>query len=696
VLLVFGVGVLLLILFANGLSTQTTGRSITNDPSRHPALSRSRPLLTADGDRLRSPQPAPRRRIALTFDDGPDPKWTPRVVAMLKRMRVPATFFVLGSQVVRHPEIVRAVHESGFQIGNHTFSHADLAGIAGWQRDLQVELTETAIAAAAGVRPRLLRPPYSSTTDAITTEQARDLTPLAKRGHVIALSELDGRDWQRPGVEQIIANITPRGAQGGVVLLHDAGGDRGETLSAVRRLVPRLRKRGFRFVTLSELLGVPPSAIEVPATSSERLRGQLLIGALTVARWITAALTLMLIVMGALTLLRLGLAVVLARRHAAAYRRRTPDPAFAPPVSLVVPVFNESVDVEHCVRSLATVEYPDVEVIVVDDGSADGTAQIVEQLGLERVRVVRQANGGKPVALNRGIAEARHDILVMVDGDTMFEPQTLRRLVAPLADEKVGGVSGNTKVANRSGLLGRWQHIEYVVGFNLDRRMYEVLQCMPTVPGAIGAFRRAALADAGGLSRATLAEDTDLTLGIGRAGWRVVYAEDALAWTDAPGSLGDLWRQRYRWAFGTLQAVWKHRAALWQRGEPPAGRRAIPYLLLFQIVLPLLGPLVDIFALYGIIFLDPVKIFEFWLGFTVVQLATAVYAFRLDREPIRDVALLPLQQFVYRQLMYLVVVESVVTAVRGVRLGWLHVARTGHFEAATAAPGAGDNDRAAS
>ena len=172
---------------------------------------------------------------------------------------------------------------------------------------------------------------------------------------------------------------------------------------------------------------------------------------------------------------------------------------------------------------------------------------------------------------------------------------------------------------------------------------------------------------------------------------RVVYAEDARAWTDAPASLGDLWRQRYRWAFGTLQAVWKHRSALWRRGEPPAARRSLPYLLVFQITLPLLGPLVDVFAVYGILFLDPVKIIAFWGAFTLIQLATAVYAFRLDHERLRDVALLPLQQLVYRQLMYLVVVESVISALRGLKVGWLHVVRTGHFDASpdVAAPADG-------
>jgi cellulose synthase/poly-beta-1,6-N-acetylglucosamine synthase-like glycosyltransferase len=247
-------------------------------------------------------------------------------------------------------------------------------------------------------------------------------------------------------------------------------------------------------------------------------------------------------------------------------------------------------------------------------------------------------------------------------------------------------VSGNTKVANRAGLLGRWQHIEYVMGFNLDRRMFEVLQCMPTVPGAIGAFRREALDQVGGMSGQTLAEDTDVTLAIGRKGWRVVHADDARAWTDAPPTFGDLWRQRYRWAYGTLQSAWKHRAAMWRRGEGKIGRRALPYLLLFQFLLPLLSPLVDVLAIYGLLFFNPLVVAAYWLGFGALQMATAVYGFRLDGESLRPLWALPLQQFVYRQLMYLVLIESLISALRGLRIGWQQVRRTGHFDVAPTEP----------
>jgi cellulose synthase/poly-beta-1,6-N-acetylglucosamine synthase-like glycosyltransferase len=299
---------------------------------------------------------------------------------------------------------------------------------------------------------------------------------------------------------------------------------------------------------------------------------------------------------------------------------------------------------------------------------------------------VRKVNGGKASALNAGIAASSAPVVVMVDGDTVFEPEALRRLVQPLGDPTVGAVSGNTKVGNRGGMLGRWQHIEYVTGFNLDRRMYEVLQCTPTVPGAIGGFRRDALVEVGGVPGDTLAEDTDLTLAIGRTGRRVVYAEDARAWTEAPSSLGDLWRQRYRWSYGTMQAVWKHKGALLTRDprERRIGRLALPYMILFQILLPILAPLVDLFALYGLLFSNALPVLAFWLGFNALQLLLAGFAFRMDNESLRPLWALPLQQFVYRQLMYVVIIESTVSALVGARAHWRHLTRTGDVEVKTA------------
>jgi cellulose synthase/poly-beta-1,6-N-acetylglucosamine synthase-like glycosyltransferase len=357
--------------------------------------------------------------------------------------------------------------------------------------------------------------------------------------------------------------------------------------------------------------------------------------------------------------------------------------AWLPDVSIVVPAYNEQKGIAACVRSLSAADYPNLDIVVVDDGSTDDTAAIVANLALPNVRLLRQANAGKPAALNNGIQAARHDILILVDGDTVFEPDAVRALVTPFAQSDIGAVSGNTKVGNRGGLLGRWQHIEYVIGLNLDRRMFDVLHCMPTVPGAIGAFRREALEEVNGISEDTLAEDTDLTMAICRAGWRVLYAADARAWTEAPASLGQLWRQRYRWCYGTIQAVWKHRGAIRQSGDAgKLGRRGLPYLLAFHVLFPLLAPVMDVAALYALVVSSPSpSLFYVWLGFLAMQLLSAAYAFRLDGERLRPLWSLPLQQIAYRQLIYLVVVHSMASAFYGLRLRWQVMRRTGQLDA---------------
>ena len=683
-LLALVLSAVLLLLLAHGLTAHRTGDSAAGGAATGPrVLDEGETVLGLDRGRLVGEPLAATRRVALSFDDGPDSKWTPRIAATLKRLGVPATFFVVGERVVRHPEVVRELHENGFEIGNHTFNHSDLVGGADWERNLQLSLTESAIAGAAGIRPRLVRPPYSATPDQVGRSEEDDFRSIAKRGYLVALSDLDSEDWRRPGAAEIVRNSTPRGERGGIVLMHDGGGDRSQTLKAVERLVPALRARGFEFVSISRMLGAPRGELEPSASEGESLRGDLLLVTLAIAGAIAGLLTAMLVPIAALAVLRAFVVVVLARRQARRWRRIPRPAGFTPPVSIVVPAYNEAAGIEAAVRSLAGSDYPEFEVIVVDDGSSDGTGEIVERLGLADVKVIREANRGKAEALNLGLACARHEIIVAVDADTVFEPGTVRRLVRPLAEPDVGAVAGNAKVGNRRGMLGRWQHIDYVTGFNLDRRLYDVLQCMPTVPGAIGAFRRAALEAVGGFSPDTLAEDTDLTIALGRSGWKVAYVEEARGFTETPATLAALWRQRYRWSFGTMQSVWKHRAAILRPSGGSIGRVGLPYLIAFQIVLPLLAPLIDLIALYGLLFLDPAPVLIYWGSFNLLMLAMAVYAFRLDGESLRVLWALPLQQFVYRQLMYLVVIQSIASAAQGARLRWSHAERSGDIEVAT-------------
>ncbi len=680
-------------LLVQGVARQEVGRSSTSSSGEAaPGLAGIGPVFDPSMADIRSVT-APAKEVALTFDDGPDPTWTPRILAVLARHQVPATFFVVGGKVSAHPGLVRAELRAGHEVGSHTFTHADLGAVSGVRADAELSLTQVALAGAAGINTSLLRLPYSSVPGDLTTGEFRAARAAARFGYLIVATTQDGEDWRRPGVDRIVANATPPPGQGGVVLLHDAGGNRAQTVAAVDRLISTLQGQGYRFVTVSQLAGLAPGTAMKRVSTPAHVQGLGLLWVIRLAVLITGLLTGLMVPIGALSMAR-GLAVVvLARRHARTDEYpETGGPR--PPVSIIVPAFNEEVGIAAAVGSLAASRYANFEVLVVDDGSTDRTAEIVESLALPGVQLLRQANGGKPSALNTGIAAAAHDVIVMVDGDTVFEPDTVANLVRPFVDPGVGAVSGNTKVGNRGGLLGRWQHVEYVLGFNLDRRMYDTLRCMPTIPGAIGAFRREALTAVGGVSGDTLAEDTDLTMAINRAGWRAVYVDDAKAWTEAPATLSALWRQRYRWCYGTIQAMWKHRAAVREGG--PLGRYGIPYLLMFQVLLPLLAPAIDLFALYGLLFLDPLPVFFYWASFNLLQFAIGVYAFRLDDERLGPLAAVPLQQLVYRQMMYLVLIQSIITAVVGRRLRWQTLRRTGGLQVPTAAATSRSDDELAS
>jgi cellulose synthase/poly-beta-1,6-N-acetylglucosamine synthase-like glycosyltransferase/peptidoglycan/xylan/chitin deacetylase (PgdA/CDA1 family) len=631
----------------------------------------------------------PPRTSALTFDDGPDPVWTPKVLAVLREHHVKATFFVVGSQVARYPDLVRQMVADGHEIGVHSFTHPDLKMLSGWRRQLEYAQTQLAITHAAGVRTTLVRFPYSSEAVAVDDAEWTLVREAGRMGYVTVVNDTDSHDWATPGVDAIVANALPHDYSGVISLWHDAGGDRSQTVAALDRFIPEMTARGYRFTTVSEGLNLALAEAAtpyrmtwaLPTANSERVQAAVLVWGIRIADDVFALLAVLFVVVGVLTFGRTALLFLLAGRHAR--RRRARDWSWGPPVtdpvSVIVPAYNEKEGIAAAVRSLAMGDHPGgIEVIVVDDGSTDGTADIAAGLGLPNVRVVRKPNGGKASALNTGIALARHDLVVMVDGDTVFEPDSVRHLVQPFADPQVGAVAGNVKVGNRDSLVAKWQHIEYVIGFNLDRRLYETLRCMPTVPGAIGAFRRDALRYAGNITEDTLAEDTDITMALCRAGWKVVYEESARAWTEAPATLRQLWKQRYRWSYGTMQAMWKHRHAVFERGASGRfGRRGLPFLVLFGVLLPLLAPVIDVLALYGLLFLDRAETVLIWVVMLALQAITAVVAFRLDREKLRVLWALPLQQFVYRQLMYLVLIQSLTTALTGGRLRWQKLQRTG-------------------
>ncbi|MEU7480339.1 glycosyltransferase [Lentzea sp. NPDC042327] len=573
----------------------------------------------------------PDRTVALAFHGGPDPKWTPHLLGALREADVKATFFVLGTQVTRNPEVTARIAAEGHRIGIDGFrTEGD------WVNPLDLAFAQAALADVLGVHTRLVGAPV----------------------------EVDSGDREHQDIGTLVRMSLAQGR--GVVRLHDDGSIGADI---ARQLA---RTPGLRFAQLGDGVTAagPAERFTGAVTGWAQRNGGVVVAVMGTAIAVAALLGIL------RTLMQLGLAHT--DRRLRRESEHAPPPWTAPPVSVIIPAYNEAVNIAATVRSIAANDHlADVEVVVVDDGSTDGTADRAEELGLPGVTVLRQDNQGKPAALNAGVRAARHDVLVLLDGDTVFEPDTIGQLVQPFADSGVGAVAGNAKVGNRQGLLGRWQHLEYCAGSNLDRQILHALRCIPTVPGAVGAFRRSALTDVGGVPEHTLAEDTDLTMAVTRAGWRVAYRPQAKAWTEAPVTVHGLFRQRYRWSYGTFQAMWKHRGALLENG--PMGRFGLLYLLAFHLLLPLLAPVMDLYVLYGFIVADAPLAFIVWTVFLLLQTASAGYALRLDGESVKPLWAYPLQQVVYRQLMYAVVIQSLVTALHGTQLRWMSVRRTGRL-----------------
>lgn len=466
------------------------------------------------------------RPVALVITGGPDPCETPRLLAAMRRHHVIGTFLVVGAKVNAHPELARKILAQGSRLVPYTFTGADPASLPPWRRTAELSLTRHAVEAATG----------------------------REASHTGAASP----------------------AVGMAMVLRDDG----------HTQVGQFQEQLFTSLAVhSHRLTTTPAVPEARATLLDRTSGTAIKEAQRAGAWVSRLLSWSVIAVIVLevvqTLALVAGAVVYRRWVRARQARRNTRAPIATPVTVVVPAYNEAAGIEATVRSLASSSHPQLDIVVVDDGSTDGTADIVERLGLPGVCGIRQHNTGKPRALNTGIAHASHPLVVMTDGDTVFEPETITRVVQPFADPTVGAISGNAKVANRGGLTGRYQHMEYVAGFNLERWLFDVAECMPTVPGPIAAFRREALAGVGGAPDDTLAEETDLSMAVCRAGWRVVYAPDAVVWTEAPWQTGQLWRQRYRWAFSvdpgyveTLASVGRvrrERAVRATRPHVPAG-----------------------------------------------------------------------------------------------------------------------------
>jgi cellulose synthase/poly-beta-1,6-N-acetylglucosamine synthase-like glycosyltransferase/peptidoglycan/xylan/chitin deacetylase (PgdA/CDA1 family)/spore germination protein YaaH len=614
-------------------------------------------------------------QVAITFDDGPDPRWTPKILDILKAANVKAAFFLVGVNAERYPSLVRRIVNEGHEIGNHTYYHPNLALC--WPEHIRLELnaTQLLIETITGRATTLFRPPYAADTGPTQLSELAPLKIAEDLNYLVVLENIDPQDWAKPGADIILRRIKQQRHDGSVILLHDAGGDRSQTVEALPRILDWLHARGDTVVPLSTLLGTTRDAVMPPLQGGGRTLTRLVSSAgFRVYHSIEEFLWAFMIVATALVVIRTLIVIWLAYRF-----QRAPRANFAEPISVVMAAYNEEKVIAQTLRTLLATDYKgNIDVVVVDDGSTDGTAAQVESVACNdpRIRLIEQENHGKARALQRGLAVARNGFIMFIDADTQCQRDTLPRLLEPFADAGVGAVSGHAKVGNLRTFIARCQALEYTCGFNLDRRAYNRWNCITVVPGAISAIRKDAIDKAGGLSLETLAEDTDLTLSLHRQGQRIVYVPDAIAWTEAPESVRTLARQRSRWAYGTLQCLWKHRDMVFNRKYRALGWFSLPNVWFFQIILVAVTPMVDLFLIASLPFGVWNAVLPFIITFLTMDVILATLACMLEREPIIwALRILPMR-LIYRPMLSYCIWKAILRAIKGAWVSWGKLERT--------------------
>ena len=646
--------------------------------------------------------------LALTFDDGPDPRWTPAILDILKQENVPGTFFIIGKNGQAYPELVRRIVDEGNEIGNHSFTHPNLGEIPLSLTELELNATQRLIESEVGRSTVLFRPPYFGDAEADKPQEVEPALVAQRLGYIMVGVRIDPDDWQLPvTADQIVKRTIDRASdsnpetRGEIILLHDSGGDRSATIEALPRVIHELKARGFKFVAVSDLAGLSRDQVMPVIPPNQRVftrADAVAFFFLSTGGWVLQWIFLIGILLGLARLLFVG-SLALAQWLRSRRRERIHAGSdYVPFVSILVPAYNEELVIVNTINSLLASDYSKYEIIVIDDGSQDNTSGIVTwTFGRdERVRLLTIANAGKASALNTGLRQARGEIVIALDADTLFAPHTIGALAHRFYDKTLGAIAGNAKVGNRVNLVTRWQALEYITSQNMDRRAFASLNCITVVPGAVGAWRKDLLVDVGGFPSDTLAEDQDLTLRIRRLGYRIGYEETAIAWTEAPHNLRSLAKQRFRWAYGTLQCMWKHRDALFRVRYGALGFVAMPNVWIFQILFSLISPVMDLMLLYvlfanafdrwqqptGYSSTNIQQVFLYYALFLAIDWVSACFAFMLERRERWSLLWwLFLQRFCYRQVMYYVMIKSVTMAIRGPVVGWGKLERKATAEA---------------
>lgn len=621
------------------------------------------------------------KQMILTFDDGPDEKYTPAILKVLKEENVPATFFVIGQNAENNIPIIKELYKEGYELGNHTFTHPNLAEVSLKRQRLELNATRRLIECVTGHSTVLFRPPFNADSE---PQSYAEIEPVAmsKKDNYLAIGEsIDPRDWEKGiSADTIFQRVVDQQNLGSIILLHDAGGDRSQTIKALPRIIHYFKNKGYKFINVSDLVGKTRDDLMPPISSKKDLFlskvNYVLAMVLFYFQHLFEALFILAIFLSIARMLFVGILAFIQKRKSAAITE------FTPGVSIIVPAYNEQVNAVKTINNLLKSNYPEFEIIFIDDGSKDDTYKVVQDAFdlNSSVKILTKANGGKASALNYGISQASYDYVICIDADTQLHSSAISELMKKFTSNEIVGVAGNVKVGNELNILTKWQSIEYITAQNFDRRAFDLLNCITVIPGAIGAFRKEALTDAGGFTTDTLAEDCDLTIRLIRNGGKIVYAPKAIAVTEAPETLKMFMKQRFRWTFGIMQSFWKHRNICFNIRYKSLGMVALPNLLVFQMLMPLISPLADLMMLYALFTGGAGFVLGYYLVFILVDALGAAIAFSFEREPLYRLWLLIPQRFFYRQLMYIILIKAFLNAFKGELMSWGVLKRSGNVK----------------
>jgi cellulose synthase/poly-beta-1,6-N-acetylglucosamine synthase-like glycosyltransferase len=363
-----------------------------------------------------------------------------------------------------------------------------------------------------------------------------------------------------------------------------------------------------------------------------------------------------------------------------------PTNGFKPFVSIIIPVFNEAKIIERSVKSLLKLDYPNYEIIIVNDGSTDKTQEVAEALvGFNKgsnsnvkISLINKPNGGKSSALNLGIKISDAEFILCMDGDSLLTPSSLKMAVRHFVNPEIGAVAGNVKVLNRGKFFTDLQALEYLEGLNMARSAQSSIKLVNIIPGPIGLFRKKAIISAGFYASDTFAEDADLTLRILSKGWKINYEPNSISFTEAPVKLQHLLKQRYRWTRGILQSIRKHRKMLIN----PTIKFSDTFILWSMFYEALIWPPMNLaahlfFIIAALVFGFTTLIFYWWAGLALLDIVAALYCVAAEKEEFRLIGYAIFYRMIFILIIDICKTMSTVEEFLGIKMTWGKLERAG-------------------